>query len=215
MYMLILHKRYVGERFLLAKEKKMTTAANMTSLVQSMNLQELEKLRALIVEKQNSRLKEIQELYGKMVTGIIGIETIDAIPQVKAQEVNLEDDRNYPDCAVRPSMLGNRSVVRGVMGSGRPFIALKIELLDCTTREQAGIVVELLMKRYALEGPDNYTMPTNTCDDQGEHFYCSFRTAGGLDEEQIGLVKKLLQGEEIQTRTPSYLMRLFKERVSA
>lgn len=193
----------------------MATSADMTRLVQTMNLKDLETLRALIVERQNSRLQEIQKLYGKVLPDIIGIETIDAIPQVDAKEVNLENDRIYPDQAVTPSMLGNRSVVRGVMGSGRPFIALKIELLDSVTKKTKGVVVELVMRRYAKEQPDNYALPTNICGENGTHFYTSLCTGGGLDEEQMRVVKKLLQGEEVQApRDRSYLMRLFKERVA-
>jgi hypothetical protein len=173
----------------------MTSATGMRQVFQDMNLQELEAMRALIADIESKREQEIKDIYGEDLTRIVGYRTIDAIPKVKAEDVNLNKDSGYIG-GIKPCVLGNRSTARGLMEPGRAFIAIKVDLLDPQTRKLAATVVEVVHQRYCFN-PDNYITATYVIDNEGNRYESGLYRSQGMNQKEMEVVSDLLKGKEI------------------
>lgn len=195
------------------------TFPSMAQLVRSLDAQGLSALMALIQQESTKRKTEIEDSYGNWFCSIVGVERIYSLAVVEAQELDLAKDGKYPEGVVKPSMMKELSAVRGIMGSNRPFIAIKIEILDPTTRKVEGVVVELIFKRYSLdrEGKGsifehNYVTALSNATEDGTAFRSCLYNSGGMIDKQITAVRDLLEGKEIVALCgcPKYLIRMAK-----
>ncbi len=196
-----------------------TAATSMASALRTMNLNELNALRDLIAKEETTRKTELVNTYGEWFCNIVGVDRIFQLTQVEAKDLNLTNDGKYPQCVVQPSMLKNHSAVRGMMGSNRPFVAVKIEVLDSETKKVVGVVVELIFKRYNMEGcgrkggarEHQYVTALANSREDGTRIDSSLYCAGGMTNQQITAVKNLLEGQEIESVAgPKYLLRMVR-----
>ena len=194
-----------------------TTASSMASALRSMNLNELNALRDLIVKEETDRKKEVRETYGEWFSNIVGVDRIFQLVKVEAKDLNLEAEGKYPQGVVRPSMLKDLSAVRGLTGWKRPFIAIKVEVLEPETKKVVGVFVELIFKRYGLDGDgkpgsifeDNYVTALSNSREDGTRIESCLYCAGGMTSKQITAVRELLEGKEIEAVAgPKYLLRM-------
>ncbi|MCH9609196.1 MAG: hypothetical protein S4CHLAM45_04180 [Chlamydiales bacterium] len=150
-----------------------------------------------------------EEIRGKHSTGFItavGIDRIMMAPIVTAEALGLNTKDRYHEKIVIPDMLGDESVVRGVDGNERPFIAVKVEILD-PKKQKVSEMVEVIYKRYGLNSDgenngiheNNYvTALQNKCDD-GSTCESVFQLhRGSLTGKQMEKLGQLLKGEKIQ-----------------
>jgi hypothetical protein len=136
----------------------------------------------------------------------VGLDCLMALPVVTAESLGLSVSRKYPECVVTPEMLGGESVVRGLDGINRPFVAIKVNLLDSTTRERVAQVVEVVFKRYPYTGEganglyhgDNYVTALTNRGDDGKQYLSGLYSAGSMSNKQLASVGKLLSGEIVE-----------------
>ncbi|MBS0656262.1 MAG: hypothetical protein JSR46_10825 [Verrucomicrobia bacterium] len=189
---------------------------DLTSMISNLSLSELNQLKEFVEKEQASKKAEIEDTYGPDFCGIVGTEKISALFKVTAKDLNLENDGKYAQNCVKPSMLQGHSAVRGIMGSNRPFIAIKIDILDPKTKERVDVVVEVVFKRYALDGSggkekfdeNNYVTTLITASEAGKQWNSFLYATGGMTREQIAAVGELLDGKEIKPPYGNYLIRM-------
>ena len=148
---------------------------------------------------------QIETDYSPWFCNNIGVERILSIPQVKAEDVNLQNDRDYPEGEVKPSML-KHSAVRGSTGNNRPFIALKIDVFHPKTKEKIDTVAVLVLKRYSNnhDGQDpifrnNYRTMNAVSENRNISHNCNFFGSGmHTSLEHLHVVRDLLDGKEVQ-----------------
>lgn len=158
-------------------------------------LQQLQQLQQQ-VQNQIEQVKEKQKLiYGQSLGKIIDFETISKIEEFTAKELGLENPDKYPK-NVQPKHLKGRAVVRGVDGLDRPFIAVRIELLN-EKLEKICEVVELVFKGLPF---DVWVTPPHNLADNGLWFRGSLYSTGTMNEKQIEGLRDLLAGK---TTTPT------------
>lgn len=190
------------------------------NLIRVVNALELDKLNARL-QKEKNALKavkaEIEDAYGTDFCNIVTIKKIYSLAKVEANALGLENDSKYPNNLVTPAMLNGRSAVRGLMGSLRPFIAIKIDVLDSKTREKIDVVVELVFKRYSLKGDgakggymeNNYVTAFSITSEKGKSFPSFLYGSGGMSREQMTAVKDLLDRKTIPApQANCYLIRM-------
>jgi hypothetical protein len=191
---------------------------DLSKLVQSLTPQELTRLLETSMKEQTERQHKTQDCYGKYFCDLVGLEQLYQLPEVSAQEMSLADDPKYPENTVLPSHLKATSAVRGIMGSNRPFIAVKIELLNPTTKKVVDVVVEVIFKRYALDGDggkghcyeNNYVTALHNKSEGGQTYRSTLYSSGGMITAQIQVLRDLLAGKEIQAPIGNYLIRKAK-----
>lgn len=177
--------------------------SNILTSIQSMSASDLINLINMAKQEETSRKTKIENNYGALFSKIIGTDKIYQLPEVQAKDLKLEKDPKYPQGVVRPSMLGEHSAVRGIMGSNRPFIAIKIELLNAETKKVYGVVVELIFKRYPIDGDggkgayyeNNYVTALNNASESGESYPSMIYGSGGMSNKQIQVVADILDGK--------------------
>jgi len=172
-----------------------------------------------VVDKEREIRKQIIESnYGPLFSEIVGPDRIDALPEMMAADLNLKKDSKYCSKVVAPSMLKENSAVRGVLGSGRPFIAIKVEMLDSQTKEVVDTVVELVFKRYPLKGDggpnrvyeNNYVTALINISDKGISYPSTLYGSCGMSNIQIEALRELLDGKEIKAPVGAYFLRQSK-----
>lgn len=166
------------------------------------------------MEKKKERQEKIKSIYGQRFTQVVGIENISSLVEMSAAELNLENDDTYPSNTVKPYMMKELSAVRGIMGSSRPFIAIKIEMLHRETKDVVAVVVEFIFMRYVIDNGEsrkifenNYVTATNIIDDKGHHFLSNLYSSGSMSVQQMEAVRDLLEGKEILAPKESYIIR--------
>ena len=182
----------------------------MTVQMHSMTIQQLEALKAQIAQEEARRMAEIPMIFGEWFTNNIGKEIIYKVAIVDPKALGLEYDAkhylrlNYSGKyflnPIRPAMLGDASAVRGVLGpKQKPFITVKIEVLDRTTRKTKHVFVELIFKRYSKKFPDHYVIATHP----------TVLGLGVMGDKGITILRDLLAGKEIVVPTdPKCLYRM-------
>ena len=63
-------------------------------------------------EELKNREVDVQDIYGKYFTDIVGLEQIVNLPVYKAQELGLQKDPKYPNKIVKPSFMKEPAVER-------------------------------------------------------------------------------------------------------
>lgn len=138
-------------------------------------------------EKIQQRLKEeIQSQHSEQFIEALGLEALTKIPVVQSDA----------------DEAGNYTTFRGLDRSNRPFIAIKVDLLD-QTGEKAAQVVEKIFKRYSLDGDgkngeehgNNYVTTPAVRGDDGKEYPTGLYNAGGMSKEEQQGVGRLLRGE--------------------
>jgi hypothetical protein len=186
-----------------------TAKVDISSCIPGMNGLEISALIDLLQKEETNRKTEIKDAYGPDFCNIVSVEKIYGLAKVEAKTLGLENDSECPDNIVTPAMLNGCCAVRGVMGSLRPFIAIKIDILDSKTKEKIDVVVELVFKRYSLKGDggkgkymeNNYVTALFITSEKGHSFpsfcYSDLYCSGGMSEEEMAAVKDLLDGKTI------------------
>jgi hypothetical protein len=172
------------------------------NLIRAMNGLELGALIARLQKVETNRKAEIESAYGTDFCTIVTVEKIYSLPKVEAN----------PSKVVVPSMLNGPCAVRGIMGSGRPFIAIKIDVLDSKTKEKIDVVVELVFKRYSLKGDggkgkymeNNYVTALTNTSEKGKTLPSFLYGSRGMSKEQMAAVKDLLDGKTITAPQSKY-----------
>lgn len=170
----------------------------------SLSFQELGALMIKIQEEQNERQKKIPIDYGPWFCKIVGQETICRLPEMDAKSLGLDRDGKYPE-GTTPSMLRTHSAVRGIMSWNRPFIAIKVEVREIDTDKIVGVFVEVIFKRYGLDGEgapgrareNHYVTLFLTHSDDGKKHGTFLYGAGAMKEEGVIAVRDLLEGQEV------------------
>ncbi len=178
---------------------------DISSLVQSMSELELNVLKNHIEKEEAQRKANIEATYGSHFCKIVGIEQIYLLAQVEAKELSLESHSKYPEKVVTPKMLGQHSAVRGITGQQHPFIAIRIDVLDCDTKEKVDEVVELIYTRHSLKGDggkgriheNNYVTALTNTSANGKTLNSFLYSSGGMSNEQMEAVSDLLSGKQI------------------
>ncbi|MCE2982067.1 MAG: hypothetical protein LW832_00735 [Parachlamydia sp.] len=162
-------------------------------------------LLLMFENEKKLKIEQVKKQYGDYFCSIV--KHIFRLQEVEAEKLNLVNEGKYPSHRVSPAMLGNESAVRGMMGSNRPFLAIKIEVLDATTKLVQKVTTEVIFKRYPLgswpDREDVYVtvLGNQTFDVNGnklEGYHHSFLYAGGgMSDEQLRAVQDLLEGKEI------------------
>ncbi len=173
-----------------------------------------EELNSLVSEaqaEQASRMKKVKDLYGAFFSDIIGLEQLYKLPEVPAQQLRLNVDLKYPQQRALPSHMPHTSAVRGILGvqDRTPFVAVKIEVLDPTTKKVEAVVVEVIFKRYSLS-EDNYVTALSNITEDGKIVPSVLYTGGAMSPIQITAVRELLEGKTIKAPIGKNLIRLAK-----
>jgi hypothetical protein len=186
------------------------------NLIRAMNMRELNARLQKEKDAIEAVKEEIKGVYGTDFCKIVTVKKIYFLAKVKANALGLENDDKYPNNVVTPAMLNGRRAVRGVMGSLRPFIAIKIDVLDSKTKEKIDVVVELVFKRYSLKGDgakggymeNNYVTALSITSEQGKSWN-SFLSSGEMSHKKMAAVKDLLDGKTIiAPQAKCYLIRM-------
>lgn len=166
----------------------------------TISFDDLSSLQKRIGEEISRREKDIQATHTSEFVTLVGLDILLNIPIVEASQVNLQKPSKYPECLVRTEMLGEKSAVRGIDGWNRPFIAIKVDLIDNKTDKKVTQLVEVVFRRHPLETPTliYVTALTNMGDDK-KKYWSGLYKSGGMIPEQIVQMGKLLRGEKIQS----------------
>lgn len=156
-------------------------------------------------EEREKRIRDIEDIYGRLFSNIIGKERLFNIPCLYAEDVHLEKDDKYP--SIKLEALKEHSAIRGITGSQRPFIAIKVEILNEATHEVEDVYPELICKRYPIDGDgrkggdheDNYITAVSTVSQKGKTYTSKLYSTGGMSEVQMEAVRDLLKGKEIKS----------------
>jgi len=182
-----------------------------------MSISEIQNLQKQIEERIAGVKEEIETHHHPKFINKVGLEILMDIPVVDAKALGLEAGEKYPQRVVTPEKLGEKNVVRGLDGANRPFIAIKVDLLDSKTNIKVAQVVEVVFKRYSLhcdgkndgfQGKSYVTALSNKGDD-GKNYQSGLYGSGGMINSQFERVKQLLKGETIEHEfDKSYLMKM-------
>jgi hypothetical protein len=180
-------------------------AASITEAIRSMNTQNLNALKDLIAQEESNRKAEIKNMYGEWFCNIVGIENIYSLTQVEAKDLNLEGNSKYFQDTVKPSML-KEPAVRGIMGNNRPFVAIKLEMLDSETKKVMHVVVEVIFKRYPLTGDggkgcqheNNYVTTLSNLTEKEVKVSSYLYSSGSMRDQHIMALKDLLEGKTVR-----------------
>lgn len=187
------------------------------NLVRAMNALELNARLQKEKEAIEAERAEIENAYGTDFCKIVTVKKIYFLAKVEANALGLENDSKYPNNIVTPAMLNGHRAVRGIMGSLRPFIAIKMDILDSKTRKKIDVVVELVFKRYSLKGDgakgqlmeNNYVTALSITSEKGKSFPSFLYSSRGMSHEQMADVKDLLGGKTIiAPQAKCYLIRM-------
>ena len=197
------------------------TRGDIDSLIRGMSGLELRALQDRLQREEAARKAEIEDAYGADFSNIVGLENIYSLTEVQAKDLGLENDAKYPSNIVTPSMLSDHIAVRGLMGSYRPFIAIKIEVLDPRTKQRIDTVVELIFKRFSLKGDgakgrcreDSYVTALYNISEKGKSLRSFLYSKGYMIETQKAAVRDLLDGKTIKAQVPEsdHLIRMAAE----
>lgn len=151
--------------------------------------------------------RNISDIYGEVFTGIVGGNKIFDIPEMDARELHLDNPGEYPEDRVTPGLF-KAATTRGIMGDGRPFIAIKVELLDPATGAVVAKVVEVIFKRYSLQGDGgkgqahehHYVSVQSNRGDDGKRYPSLFQPEGRMDKAQMEALRDLLQDKTVDPR---------------
>lgn len=140
--------------------------------------------------------KQIRDVYGNWFCDIVGIEHLLKMPRVTSESLKINDRQTYHEDTVLIDHLNGKSAVKGLDGSGRPFIAFVVMVNDKDDKPLYRCV-ELLHKRYNYGKDDIYVSAQwNKCDD-GISRQSNFFT-DGWNKDFSGL-KDFFDGKKIKT----------------
>ncbi len=135
----------------------------------------------------------LEEAFGTELCQTIGHATIEEIPEVSASNLHLDNDNEYHQCEVTPDLLGEKTLVRGKDGSGRPFLAAKCDIFD-ETKKRITQVVEIIYAR-ATANKTSYISGLQNRSLNGI-VYFSLMAPKKKDTTAITNFGRLLKGEE-------------------
>ena len=163
----------------------------------------LQQYLILAQQENQKREDEIVSIYERLFSSIIGCGTLFDLPIVSLTSLGV-DEAKYPE-GIKPSMMNEHSAVRGMMESGRPFVAIKIQIVEATTQKVIAVgAVEFVFKRYSKEGglkgrdEDNYVTSPTIRSEGGTQYASTLYSTGGMSTKQMQAVKALLDGKEIK-----------------
>lgn len=177
----------------------------------------------LAIQQQLQELQnQIPDIYGRELTAIIGQETLFNIPEVRGADLGLAQENRHPEGKVTPDLFKG-AVVRGLTQDNRPFVAIKVELLDPKTMAVVDRVVELVIKYSSLDGDgkkgggceNNYITALSNRGQKGNYDSVLYKV-GGMHPDQMRAAKDLLDGKTLdpihnQFLRGKHLVRMVKE----
>lgn len=170
-------------------------------MIAAMSSAQLIQLREAISQEETKRYQQeeakklktaITNLYGDYFCEIVGLENISRLPEVKAEDVGLHVTGKYPYRQAQPKMLGKESAVRGIMSGDRPFVAIKLQVEDEESKV-LGIFVEIIFK----SDTGSYHSGSSAIDDYGNTHSELIPSSDGLSDENMKVVKNLLEGKKV------------------
>lgn len=147
-----------------------------------------------------------EHAWGERFTHAVGIEMLANLPEVDAAQLKLDDDHEGLPDRVTPDLF-KEPAVRGITGKDRrPFIAIKLLLIDPKTRKVVDTIVLLVFKRFGLNssgakggGDENNIVTAPTCKGaSGKIYNCPINGANGMNLEQFDYVRRLLDGITVE-----------------
>ncbi len=170
-----------------------------------------------LYSESRRREGKLEEKFGTSLCKTLGYDTIEAIPEVSAMDLGLENTEPVHQRTVLPAHLGDKTVVRGIDGWSRPFLAVKCDLLTCDVFDgrpkKVAELVEIIHKRYPLDGlggkgkeHENYYISGLVNLDSNNNEHISVMPATIHVQETINLFKRIINGETFQT--PNYSVRM-------
>ncbi|GAB4230732.1 MAG: hypothetical protein Tsb0021_08880 [Chlamydiales bacterium] len=171
----------------------------------SLSALQLYQLQEQVKQKIDQINCEIKEHHTETFIESIGLTALAKLPKVSANQLQLHIERKYPQCIVKPDMLDKENGVRGIDGLKRPFIALKIDLLETTTLKKVTTIVEVIFKAYSLDKDGkNGTIFSNTYwtalvnqDKKGQIYTSGLYSTGAMRQEQMQMIGRLLNEETV------------------
>lgn len=148
--------------------------------------------------------EQIRDVYGDWFCSKVGIKYLLQMPQVTAGSLLLQTPPEYPKNMVLLQYLQKDSVVKGLDGWNRPFIAIKIEQYN-NKENKIYKYVELIFKRYSIADAgkkgapheNNYVSAlSNMCDDGISRDSMIYQTAKKQDWTRLG---DLMEGKLVRT----------------
>lgn len=176
------------------------------NFINTTSYDDLDTIIQLAQETKKARATEIIEQYGTTFSEIFGVQTLFDLPVVSAESLGISEKNDYPD-GIAPSLMEKHSAVRGIINNERPFVAIKIEIIDPTTKKVIDHAVELIFKRYSMHGDgkkgergeNNFVTSPNLKSTTGKGYTSLLSTSNGMSLKEIKAVKELLQGNTIQS----------------
>lgn len=163
--------------------------------ISKMSMTDISALKKQLEEKIK---KDVEKLYPSVLIKHVGLDTLANIPVVDAETLGLVDVGKYPTHVVTPEKLGNESVVRGLDGYDRPFIAIKVNLLDSETKSKVTQVVEVVFRRHDYSSGGVYATALSNKGSDGKSYESGLYMSGGMRDYQFKRVGLLVNGDEIQ-----------------
>lgn len=194
--------------------------SELLKMVQALSKEGLSSLVSVANSEQLKRQEKIKDIYGQWFCNLVGMDRLYNLPEVTASQLTLDIDTKYPQQRVLPSHLNASTAVRGIMGkeSARPFVAVKIELLDPTTQKVVNVVVEVIFKRYCLHGDggkgrwmeSNYVTALCNTAENAKVYSSMLYSGGGMSSDQVTALGAILEGKTIKAPIGDYLIRMAK-----
>lgn len=141
----------------------------------------------------------MKRITGEWFCSNLGVERILSIPQIKTADVNLQKDNKYQECLIKPSMLKHEAV-RGLTGSNRPFIILKLDVFDSTTKKKVDTVALVIIQRYSDKsiGQDYRIIDAVSDKKYYDYNFFGLYTLESLNLKHLNVIRDLLEGKEAQ-----------------
>ncbi len=137
--------------------------------------------------------QEVEQTYHSNIVNLLGLRALAKIPVVAHEALDLRQQDYHSSIPL--SKLGPHSAVRGKDPVGRPFVAMKVKLLDAETLEPVATVVEIVFQRY-LDQSTNWVSGSCIGDDEKAYQSGLYRQ-GSMTKAQLERVGQLLGGETI------------------
>lgn len=154
-------------------------------------------MRENSIERQPEETEErLRQEFGDWFCNTAGVDNLKKMPRVKAESLKINNENECRRNIVLIEYLKEHSAVKGVDGSGYPFIAVRTQHFDDKKKELFKCV-ELIYNRSAFVKKDDYVSAVdNLCDDGKSRpsvFY--------LDEskQDFSRLKNFLDGERLRT----------------
>jgi len=178
--------------------------------LKEMSYAELQSLIKEATRVQEEKKTKISKYLGDWFQSYIPVDTFLSFRQVEPEQIGIKKGDKYFK-GVKPSDLKGENVVAGVCEK-RPFIALRVELID-NKGGRIAEVAEVIHKRYAKMA-ENWVSNLDAMKEDGLLCGSVFYATKGMSDEEMTVLQDVLNGETVQSVVnPMYQIRLAPKKV--